>query len=165
MSPVGLLIHYTNCVPGAVHDFRLYKVSGLEEMLLNENQRTQRLFGTDATVLGDSGYQRLSARVPGALTPYKRSRGRQLTEEQTGFNLKIALKRIIVENWFGRPKFLWTKISQKYRNNKGASFNTEYDMNWTFCAALTKYHIQLNPQIFKKIFFLLKIVFLQTFIF
>lgn len=153
MSPVGLLIHYTNCVPGAVHDFRIYKVSGLEEMLLNENQRTQRLFGTEATVLG------------GFWLPYKRSRRRQLTEEQAGFNLKIALKRIIVENWFGRPKLLWTKISQKYRNNKGASFNTEYDMNWTFCAALTKYHIQLNPQIFKIFFFLLKIVFLQTFIF
>ena len=80
------------------------KESGLEEMI--QNQNTQNLFGTNAFVLADSGYQGLSSILPGALKPFKRTRGRVLNDEQLELNHNISVKRIIVENWFGRHKVL-----------------------------------------------------------
>lgn len=56
-------------------------------MLINENHRTKRLYGSNATVLDDSGYQGLSVWALGAITSYKRSRGRQFTEEQAEFKI------------------------------------------------------------------------------
>lgn len=125
-------------------------------MIQRENQNTQNLFGTNAIVLADSGYQGLSSRLPGALTPFKRTRGRELNDDQLEFNHNISVKRIIVENWFGRHKVLWAKMSQKYRNNKGAGFRSEYGMNWTFCAALTNYQIIFFFFFFMNIFKLSK---------
>lgn len=68
----------------------------------------------NSTVLADSDYQGLATRLPGAITPFKRSRGMHLTEEQIAYNKQISHRRIIVENWFGRLKILWVKKSQKH---------------------------------------------------
>lgn len=51
-----------------------------------------------AITLADSGYQGISARIPGVVTPYKRRIEAGLTEEQTAYNKKISKSKIIVEN-------------------------------------------------------------------
>lgn len=48
-----------------------------------------------------------------AVTPYKRFRGTDLTDEQKTFNKKISKSRIIVENWFGRNKLLMSIMGSK----------------------------------------------------
>ena len=145
VSPLGLLIHFSNSVPGAVHDFTLFKDSKLEDLIKKENERCNQLYGENCTILGDSGYQGLSKRVPGAITPAKKPRGGRLDQDDILENKRIAKRRIIVENWFSRLKLLWGKMNQKLRNKKGSEIHVEYDMNWTFCAALTNFHISKHP--------------------
>ena len=140
VSPVGLLMHHSHCVPGTQHDMSLFRESGLKDLLIKENQECQNVFHQNCTVLGDSGYQGLATEIQGGVTPYKKPRGNELTEEQSHFNDVIKHSRIIVENWFGRHKVLWGICAGTFRQNVRL-----YEPIWGFCAALTNYHITLHP--------------------
>ena len=140
VSPTGLLIHYTNSVPGSVHDFNLFKTSGLKELIIDENQRCQQLFGSNATTLADAGYQGISKIVPVSVTPHKKLHNDNLIHQQKLFNQSISHRRILIENWFGRLKILWNIMYECYKLRL-----TFYDDLWMFCASLTNFHIMKHP--------------------
>lgn len=140
VSPTGLLIHFSRCFPGKIHDFQVFKDSGLKKLILEENNNCQRIFKENCTVLADSGYQGISKEVPGAVTPRKKQRGQERTVEDMAFNKTITYRRIIVENWFGRLKTLWRIMFHCYRLRI-----TFYDTLWKFCAAITNFHIKHHP--------------------
>ena len=140
VNPMGLLIHYAGPVPGSEHDFSLFRSSNLAPIIATESRKCQSLFGTPAVVLADAGYQGITHLIPSAISPHKKPRNGELTDEQKEENHKISHYRIIVENWFGRHKTLWRVCSGRYRQK-----TTTYKEVWGFCAALTNYHIQLHP--------------------
>lgn len=140
VSPTGLLIHFSKSFPGKVHDFKVFKNSGLLNLILAENANCQKIFNENCTVLADSGYQGISNDVPGAVTPRKKQRNQERTAGDIAFNKIITHRRIIVENWFGRLKVLWAIMFQCYRLK--LSF---YDDLWKFCAAITNFHIMHHP--------------------
>lgn len=140
VSPTGQLMHFTDCVEGSKHDFALFKESGLKELIEVENAKCNQLFGQNATVLCDSGYQGISNLLPGSVTPFKKPRGGELNDDQKDFNKRISKRRIIVENWFGRCKQLWAIIGGRYRQDRRT-----YNNVFGFCAAITNFHILKNP--------------------
>ena len=140
VSPTGLLIYTSPPVKGSTHNFKLYKDSDLEEKICKENEKCQMILDKVAITLADSGYQGISQRLPGAVTSYKRFRGTDLTDEQKAFNKKISKSRIIVENWFGRNKLLWSIMGSKFRLRI-----ENYEPFWLFCSSLTNFHIKTHP--------------------
>lgn len=71
--PLGLLIHFTKSVPGTIHDFKLFKDSGLVALINKENEMCNQTYEENCTTLGDAGYQGLSSVIPGGVTPIKKS--------------------------------------------------------------------------------------------
>lgn len=111
MFLLGLLIHFTKSVPGTIHDFKLFKDSGLIALINKENEKCNQIYEENCTTLGDAGYQGLSSVVPGGVTPIKKPRRRELNDREIAKNKAISKRRIIVENWFSRLKLLWGKMS------------------------------------------------------
>ena len=140
VSPTGLLMHHSHCVPGAQHDMSLFKESGLKDLIEKENQECQAVIHQHCTVLADSGYQGLSHEITGGVTPHKKPRGGEFTEQQIHENDVIKHHRIKVENWFGRHKVLWAICAGTFRQS-----DRLYESVWGLCAALTNYHITLHP--------------------
>ena len=81
--PLGLLIHFTKSVPGTIHDFKLFKDSGLVALINKENEMCNQTYEENCTTLGDAGYQGLSSVIPGSVTPIKKSQeeGSWMTEK------------------------------------------------------------------------------------
>lgn len=140
VSPVGLLIHCSKLVEGSIQDFKLFSMSNLEELIFKENEKCQLLLSNNCITLADAGYQGLSKKIPGAVTPHKRSKSAGLSKEKIEYNKKISRSRIIVENWFACEKSLWAVIGSKFRLNLSI-----YEPFWLFCASLTNFHIQKHP--------------------
>ena len=140
VSPTGLLIHFSESVPGSVHDFTLFKNSNLKLLIEQENAYYQGLFNSNCTTLADAGYQGLTNLVPGSIPPHKKPRNGNLSDQQKEFNKKTSHRRILVENYFGRLKTLWKIMATKYRLKLSS-----YGHVWCFCASLTNYHISLHP--------------------
>ena len=140
VSPSGLLMHHSHCIPGAQHDMSLFRDSGLKDLIAKENAECQRTLNVNCTVLGDSGYQGLAHEIVGGITPHKKPRGGELTAQEQHENGIIGHHRIIVENWFGRHKALWSICAGTFRQN-----HKLYECTWGFCAALTNYHITIHP--------------------
>ena len=89
---------------GAVHDFEMYKQSGLH---LHE----------DTLFAGDSGFQGICDIHAFSVTPFKKPKGGLLTEEQKEFNRSLAKYRIRIEHVNRRIKRF--KIFQhRYRNKQ-----------------------------------------------
>jgi hypothetical protein len=89
---------------GAVHDFEMYKQSGIR---LHE----------DTLFVGDSGFQGICDIHLFSAIPFKKPKGGELTEEQKEFNRSLAKYRIRIEHVNRRIKRF--KIFQhRYRNKQ-----------------------------------------------
>ena len=108
VSCTGLLIHCSESVPGSVHDFTLFNNSNLKLLIEQEIACCRGLFNSNCTTLADAGYQSLTNLVPGSMTPYKKPRNDNLSDQPKEFS-------ILIENYFGRLKTLWNIIMTKYR--------------------------------------------------
>ena len=89
---------------GGVHDFTLFKESKIhikEQILL----------------IGDKGYQGIAHIHVNSMTPFKKPRKGQLTEEQKQFNSMLAKVRIKIEHVFRRIK-CFKIFAQCYRNKQ-----------------------------------------------
>jgi transposase len=89
---------------GAVHDFKIFKV-------------TVRAIIYGIILLADSGYQGLLALHANSLIPYKKSKNHPLTEEQKWFNRELSKERVIIENINARIK-TFKIMSERYRNRR-----------------------------------------------
>ena len=89
---------------GAVHDFELFKRSGIH---LRE----------DILLVADKGYQGIQNHHMCSLTPIKKPRKGELTPEQKAFNSNLSKYRITIEHVHRRLKCF--KILQyRYRNKQ-----------------------------------------------
>ena len=89
---------------GSVHDFKLFKQSGLPCSDLIK-------------IIADSGYQGIIQLYKCALTPIKASKNRPLTQEEKHYNRELSQSRIYIEHtnrYLKRFKIL----SSEYRNKR-----------------------------------------------
>jgi len=89
---------------GAVHDFEIYKLSGLR---LHE----------DTLFVGDSGFQGICDIHLFSVTPFKKPKGGELTEEQKEFNRSLAQYRIRIEH-VNRSIKCFKILKYRYRNKQ-----------------------------------------------
>ena len=93
-----MFIHCFSGFPGSVHDARVFKHSGVQNMC------NEQFFFDDYHLLADSAYT-LQNHV---ITPYKNNG--HLTDAQTNFNTKLSKTRIYVECSIGLLKMRWRRI-------------------------------------------------------
>jgi len=89
---------------GSVHDFELFKQSGIHLL-------------ADILLLGDKGFQGIYELHAFSVTPFKKPRKGELTKEQKAFNRSLARYRIAIEHvnrWIKRFKM----FQQRYRNKQ-----------------------------------------------
>ena len=89
---------------GAVHDFEMYKQSGLR---LHE----------DILFVGDSGFAGIADIHLFSLLPFKKPKGGVLTEAQKEFNRSLAQYRIRIEH-VNRSIKRFKIFQQRYRNKQ-----------------------------------------------
>jgi transposase len=87
---------------GKVHDFRLFKNSGVK-------------FGELLKVIADKGYQGIAKIHQLSETPIKKSKGKKLTKEQKKYNRELNRLRIVIEHVNRRLK-IFKILSDRYRN-------------------------------------------------
>ncbi|RHY11459.1 hypothetical protein DYB36_008778 [Aphanomyces astaci] len=87
---------------------------------------------------GPDGYQGIQREVR-AVLPTKKPIGGVLTADELRTNDRIASDRVIVENFFGRLKTLWSVCSDIY-----AWKRQNYDMLFQTCLALTNVHVRIH---------------------
>ena len=89
---------------GAVHDFEIFKQSGIQIL-------------KNILLLGDKGFQGICAIHPYSLTPFRKPRKGELTAEQKAFNKLLSKFRMLIEHVNRRIKRF--KILQiRYRNKQ-----------------------------------------------
>ncbi|RHY74613.1 hypothetical protein DYB38_008340 [Aphanomyces astaci] len=86
----------------------------------------------------NTGYQGIQREVR-AVLPTKKPIGGVLTADELRTNDRIASDRVIVENFFGRLKTLWSVCSDIY-----AWKRQNYDMLFQTCLALTNVHVRIH---------------------
>ncbi|WP_338422002.1 IS5 family transposase [Nostoc flagelliforme] len=87
---------------GRIHDFKLFKNSGIK-------------FGELLKVIADKGYQGINKIHQLSQTPIKKPRGGRLTKEQKKFNRELNRLRITVEHVNRRLK-IFKILDYRYRN-------------------------------------------------
>ncbi|RQM29800.1 hypothetical protein B5M09_012234 [Aphanomyces astaci] len=75
-----------------------------------------------------------------AVIPIKKPAGGILTMDDIQTNDRIATDRVIVENFIGRLKTLWSICSDCYRWTR-----QNYDVLFRTCVAMTNVHIRMHP--------------------
>lgn len=127
----GECLFVSDMFPAGTHDFA---------MCIHETvfPHVQRITGPNR-ILGDKGFVGLQNRV-GAIIPIKRVLSRELSIDERELNLKIAKSRILVENFFGRLKVVWSLFA-------GNSNIHVQHLNDRFLLAvhLTNFHIRHMP--------------------
>jgi hypothetical protein len=87
---------------GRIHDFRLFKTSGVK-------------FGELLKVIADKGYQGITKIHQLSETPIKKPKGKKLAQEQKKYNRELNRLRIVVEHVNRRLK-IFNILSNQYRN-------------------------------------------------
>jgi hypothetical protein len=90
------ILHYSLGCPGSFHDQRVYRLSGLEQLLDHLEDKFH--------IIADSAYK-LSTHI---IVPYKDSGN--LTVTQKSFNYKHSCNRMVVEHTFGIIKTKFPRI-------------------------------------------------------
>ena len=93
---------------GAVHDFELFKRSGIHT-------------NDDILDVADKGYNTIHKIHRNSLIPFKKPRNGELTPEQKAFNRNLASYRIRIEHVNRRLK-CFKILQQRYRNKQRKHF-------------------------------------------
>lgn len=93
-----------NEAKGAVHDFELFKLSGVHML-------------DDILLVADKGYQGICAIHALSLIPFKKPRKGVLTAEQKAFNSNLSKFRILIEHVNRRIK-RFKMFQYRYRNKQ-----------------------------------------------
>jgi len=99
------LIYDVEEAVGSVHDFKLCKETLLTVLMLS------------VMILADSGYQGIQEYHTWSLIPIKKSKNRELSEEEKAFNRELSRRRIVIENINARIK-VFKIMSYPYRNRR-----------------------------------------------
>jgi hypothetical protein len=90
---------------GSVHDFTMCKMTLL------------MMAGLMMIILADSGYQGIVDYHEQSLIPIKKSKNRELSEEEKSYNRELSRKRIFIENINARIK-VFKIMAYPYRNRR-----------------------------------------------
>lgn len=142
----GQVVHCVTGVPGAVHDVSIAQqnIEVLRQALRPGDppvdvEGDEDMEPPQPEVMVDSGYQGLQHLVP-CILPFKRRRGQALTPQQMQHNRRVARRRILVENYYGRLKQRHRIMCDKYRGERG-----DYALYFRLCVALTNFHVSFAP--------------------
>jgi transposase len=91
---------------GSVHDFKLCKTSLLMLAVC-----------LSVLILADSGYQGIQDYHEWSLIPIKKSKNRELSEEEKAYNRELSRRRIVIENINAQIK-VFKIMSYPYRNRR-----------------------------------------------
>jgi hypothetical protein len=98
----GKILAISESVPGSCHDISLFK----EQQNLCINKK----------IFADSGYQGIQKIYKFSEIPYKKEKGKNLTEDEKDYNKALSKIRVIVENVFAGIKHCRILMHQ-FRNN------------------------------------------------
>ena len=149
VTPIGLAINCSKHFPGSVSYFEIIQW-GIDRHKLLLTKKDDELGILDVgifqerypghwAVLADKGYQGIQE-ILSSIIPIKRPLRGVLSISDEAFNRRVAIVRIIVENWFSRLCTLWSLLSTKCRWNESI-----YDHLFQTAAALTNLHIKFHP--------------------
>jgi hypothetical protein len=108
-----------------VHDFALYRRSRVEPHESLE-------------VLADSGYQGLAKLHEKSMTPRKKPRKSELTDEQKQANRELARRRVVVEHVI-RVLKIFRILAERYRNRR-----RRFSLRFNLIAGLYNYELSLG---------------------
>lgn len=108
-----------------MHDFALYGRSKVEPHESLE-------------LLGDSGYQGLQKLHEKVLTPHKKPRKSELTDEQKASNRELARRRVVVEHVIRSLK-IFRILAERYRNRR-----KRFSLRFNLIAGLHNYELGLS---------------------
>jgi hypothetical protein len=126
----GQCIFISDMYPAGVHDFTICT----DQKVL---PKIQEICGS-SFVLCDKGFSGIHVHLR-AIIP-TRGRPSESSLAETEHNLKIAKSRVLVENFFGRLKVVWS-VFLGNSNIHIQHLNERFQL----AVYLTNYHIQLNP--------------------
>ena len=89
---------------GSVHDFEMYKQSGIHIL-------------DDILFVGDKGFQGICDLHAFSITPFKKPKGGKLTPEQKAFNSSLSKYRIKIEH-VNRSIKCFKILKYRYRNKQ-----------------------------------------------
>jgi len=93
----------------------------------------------DNFILGDKGFAGLQQHI-NALIPIKQTSTRILSLAEKELNLNIAKTRVLVENFFGRLKVVWSVFA-----GNAAMHAQHLDERFHLAAHLTNFHLVEKP--------------------
>lgn len=136
----GVAMRISSGHPGARHDFEIYRqnVHGwIKKLRKTPEEREQTGDPPYWLQLADKGYQG-AHHIPRVrmVTPHKPAPRQRLTSTQIAENRRIALARIVAENFYGRLKLIWGIMRNRWRGDRA-----RYATTFGNCVALTNYHI------------------------
>ena len=123
----GLIIHSARASPGKKHDYKLFKESGLPEIIPE-----------DVPTYADSGYQGVNKDYPdlNIIIPHKRTRKhRQLTRSEKIQNAKQRKIRVKVEHTLSQLK-KFKVLADTYRHSL-----QNYDIYFDFVASIVNFRM------------------------
>lgn len=130
ISPIGLVEHASESVPGATHDLTL----------LRQTDLLSELADGEAAMM-DKGYDGIATDYPDQklYLPFKARRNHPLTEEQKTYNRFLAKYRIVVEHTMAQlNKF--QILAQRFRRQL-----TKHSVIFRIVCGLVNRRIQLRP--------------------
>lgn len=107
---------------GRIHDFKLFKASGIH-------------VHPDTGMLGDSGYQGIARYLSNSYIPQKRPKGGDLCETERDYNRALGQERIWIEHVNRRVK-IFRILAQRYRNRR-----RRYGLRFNLIAALYNHEL------------------------
>jgi hypothetical protein len=110
---------------GRIHDFRLFKTSGVR-------------FGELLKVIADKGYQGIAKIHKLSETPIKKPKGKKLVKEQKEYNRELNRLRIVVEH-VNRRLQIFNILSNQYRNR-----HRRFDLRSNLIAGIYNYELALK---------------------
>lgn len=109
---------------GRVHDFSLFKSSGVQ-------------LQPEIMCLADKGYQGLAKLHPNSCTPNKKPRGASLSIENQHGNRQLAKLRVVGEH-INRSLKIFKILSERYRNRR-----RRFGLRLNLIAGLYNYELKL----------------------
>ena len=135
----GVVMEVSQLIPASVHDITIFRRSGAVALFQQTRWVNRRCEHVGHEGLFDGGYQGL-AREMAAIIPARRRPNKDLTEEESEHNRRIAHRRIVIENYYARLKGYWGVLSGRYRGDL-----SDYNTVVRLCVALTNILVMRYP--------------------
>ena len=130
VNPCGKAIHLNADHNAAIHDKKLFDISGIIEFITVKRGKMEK----SLPILADKGYIGISSYLPDSLIMKKGNENKE-------FNDSLASDRQIVERYFGRMKMSWGVLLTGYRGDRSGKLK----MIVLGLSSLTNYLIDMHP--------------------